>query len=56
MTKEQIAGLVRHAFTTFGGGLVTAGVATESDLNILAGGAAVLAGIIWSWWQKRKKA
>ena len=44
--KGMVMGGVRHLVTTFGGVLVTAGYVDSNGLVALAGGAAVLAGII----------
>lgn len=45
--------LARHLITTLGGGLVVNGYATSSELDLLAGGAAVVVGIAWSIVEKR---
>lgn len=51
--SETIQGIVRHAITTFGGFLITSGYTNASGLEALAGGAAVVVGIIWSIVSKR---
>lgn len=53
--RQSIEALVRHTATTIGGSLVTAGVATESEVTAIAGAIAIVIGIIWSLIEKRKK-
>ncbi len=50
--KPILAGLVRHALTTLGGALVAGGYMQASETPALIGGGMVLAGALWSWWQK----
>ncbi len=50
--KPILAGLVRHALTTLGGALVAGGYMQGSEVPALVGGGMVLAGALWSWWQK----
>lgn len=54
--KPILAGMVRHLLTTAGGALVAGGYIQSSDEAAFIGGGMVLAGIIWSWWQKRGQA
>ena len=44
--------LVRHGLTTAGGWLVGQGVIDKSDTAAFVGGGMVVAGVVWSWWQK----
>ena len=50
---EAIKGVVRHVITTMGGVLVSSGMISGSDLEMLAGAASVVVGIIWSIVSKR---
>jgi hypothetical protein len=52
--NEQIASVIRTIIKSAGGGLVGAGVVTNSEMEALAGAAAILLGLAWSWWVKRK--
>lgn len=54
--KTILAGMVRHALTTAGGMLVAGGYMESSQTGAFVGGGMVLAGIAWSWWQKRGQA
>lgn len=54
--KSILAGIVRHGLTTLGGMLVSAGYMQSSDTAGFIGGGMVVAGIVWSWWQKRGQA
>lgn len=54
--KPILAGLVRHGLTTLGGALVAGGYIQSSDVSAFIGGGMVVAGIIWSWWQKEGQA
>jgi hypothetical protein len=51
--KPILAGLVRHGLTSAGGYLVASGVIQSSQVSDLVGAGMVLAGIAWSWWQKK---
>lgn len=51
-----LAGIVRHALTTDGGAMVAGGYMQSSDTSAFVGGGMVIAGIAWSWWQKRGQA
>jgi hypothetical protein len=55
LTKADIAALVRHAATTFGGVFVSKGYVESSELELVAGALAVFAGVIWSIWEKRNR-
>lgn len=54
--NEQVASVVRSVLKSAGGGLVGAGVVTSGELEVLAGAAAILVGLAWSWWVKRRAA
>jgi hypothetical protein len=54
--KPILAGMVRHILTTAGGALVAGGYMQSSDQAAFIGGGMVVAGLIWSWWQKRGQA
>lgn len=56
MNREQIEGLIRHILTVAGGSLVTAGKLDPAELATVAGSLAMLAGVAWSWWVKRRRA
>lgn len=47
-----LAGIVRHALTSLGGALVAGGYIQSSQTASFVGGGMVIAGAIWSWWQK----
>lgn len=47
-----IAGLIRHSLTTLGGSLLTSGVVSGSDVDLLAGALTVVGGVGWSILQK----
>ena len=53
--RKALGLLVRHAITTAGGGLVTVGYISESDLGLLAGAGAVVVGLILSYVEKRMR-
>lgn len=48
-TREMMMDVVRTLVKSVGGGLVAHGVVTGDQLTMLAGGAAVAFGLIWSW-------
>lgn len=54
--KTLLALGVRHGLTTIGGMLVTAGYMQSGDMQAFIGGGMVIAGVAWSWWQKRGQA
>jgi|AKVG01.1.fsa_nt_gi hypothetical protein len=51
--KKYIGSTVRHLITTYGGVLVSSGMIAKDDLQLLAGGLAVLAGLVWSYVNKK---
>jgi hypothetical protein len=57
---DVILGLVRHGLTTLGGGLVTAGYLTSDQstqaVTMVVGFVSIVAGAVWSWWQKKQAA
>jgi len=53
-TIDALFGVIRHAMTTAGGGLVAAGVVTNEQWTALVGGVVAILGIGWSIWQKKK--
>lgn len=54
--KPILAGVVRHFLTTAGGALVAGGYMQSSDTSAFIGGGMVVAGVVWSWWQKEGQA
>ena len=52
--NEQIASVLRTVIKSAGGSLVGAGIVTDGQMEILAGAAAIIIGMAWSWWVKRK--
>lgn len=54
--KTILAGLVRHGLTALGGALVTGGYMSSSSTADFVGGGMVIAGVLWSWWQKEGQA
>lgn len=56
-TLKPILGLaVRHGLTSIGGMLVSSGYLQSSDTSAFIGAGMMIAGIVWSWWQKRGQA
>lgn len=51
--KEALMGVVRHAFTTFGGALIASGMVSASDLEVIGGAVATIVGVLWSIYEKR---
>jgi hypothetical protein len=51
--KEQILGFVRHALTLLGGGIVTNGMFTESEMLEAVGALITVIGFAWSYIDKR---
>lgn len=45
--------VVRHGLTTAAGALVADGVIKDSDTQMYVGAGMAIAGLVWSWWQKR---
>jgi hypothetical protein len=56
LVKQVAGGMIRHALTTFGGMLVAAGIIDNTEVSAFVGAGMCLAGIAWSWWQKRGQA
>ena len=54
--NEQVASVIRSVLKSAGGGLVGAGVVTSGELEVLAGAVAIVLGLAWSWWVKRRAA
>ena len=52
--NATIAGLIRHIITILGGGLVAKGHIDETGIETVAGAIAVIIGMAWSVWSKRK--
>lgn len=50
--KPILAGVARHALTSIGGWEVAHGYMQSSDMTAFVGGGMVVAGVLWSWWQK----
>jgi len=50
---QYASGLIRHALTTFGGGLVADGLLTGDDMQTAVSGLVVVAGVIWSLIEKK---
>ncbi len=56
--ESIFAGLVRHALTAVGGGLITQGVVTSGDVEIISGAIIAIGGVVWSAiskWRANKK-
>jgi len=51
--KTVLALVLRHGLTTLGGMLVSSGYINSSEASGLVGSGMVLAGVAWSWWQKK---
>ena len=56
MNSDSILGIIRHVLTTLGGALVASGTIDNTQLQTGAGAVAVIIGIGWSVWAKRKEA
>jgi hypothetical protein len=54
--NEQVQSVIRTVVKSAGGALVGAGIVTNGELEVLAGAVAVLIGLGWSWYSKRKAA
>ncbi len=54
MTKEQVFGIIRHAFTLVGGILIAKGLVDEGSWTEVTGSAISLVGVVWSILEKRK--
>ena len=53
MNKDQVLGFIRHTLTFGGGYLMAKGVVDEVTLNTAVTGLVALAGLGWSWIDKR---
>jgi hypothetical protein len=56
LSKEQILGIIRHALTFAGGIIVMKGLADETTVTEIVGGAVTLVGAVWSIIEKNGKA
>ena len=57
LTKTQdtvLNGIVRHLLTAGGGALVTKGIVSQGDLEMVIGAIIAIAGVIWSALAKKK--
>lgn len=54
--NDMIASFIRHALTAAGGALVAGGYLTSDEWATIAGGLAVLVGVVWSVISKRMSA
>lgn len=54
MTKEMFVDIVRTILKAVGGYWVASGVITGTDSDAIVGAAAVIAGLLWSWWSTHK--
>ncbi len=55
-TKDTVLnGILRHVLTAGGGALVTRGVVTSGELEMVVGAIITIAGVIWSAMAKKKK-
>jgi len=50
--NKELEGLIRHALTTLGGGLATHGWLAASSVEPVVGSIMVLAGVVWSVYNK----
>ena len=50
-----LAGLIRHALTALGGGLITSNWLSGDELNLAIGAVVTLAGIGWSVIEKKRR-
>ena len=55
MTSEMWLGLTRHLLTALGGVLVARGVVDTGTVQTGIGAVVTLAGIGWSFWDKRTR-
>ena len=55
MNRAQLLGLVRHLLTAAGGGLSANGLASQDEVQQIIGGLVALAGVIWSYLEKRSR-
>ena len=56
MNAEIVAALVRHALTAVGGLMAARYGVSGADMDAIVGGAAALAGVLWSLYDKRRRA
>lgn len=56
MNAEMVAALVRHALTAVGGLMAARYGVSGADMDAIVGGAAALAGVLWSLYDKRRRA
>lgn len=56
MNADMVAALVRHGLTAVGGALAARYGVGDADMEAIIGGAAALAGVLWSVWDKRRRA
>lgn len=55
-TKDTVLnGILRHVLTAGGGALVTRGVVTSGELEMVVGAIITIAGVIWSAMAKKQK-
>lgn len=54
--QDAVLGILRHALTTVGGGLVASGTLSAAQFETSIGAVMALVGIIWSVANKRKAA
>lgn len=54
--QTLVAAALRHALTTAAGSLVAHGYIMGSEQEQFIGGGMLIAGLIWSWYQKRGQA
>lgn len=52
--KTFVGMIVRHALTAFGGSLATYGAMTQGDIEAVTGAITFLAGLILSFFDKKK--
>lgn len=55
MNPVIITAIARHILSAVGGMLLLKGVASEEEVEAVAGAGAALAAAVWSIWQKRRK-
>ncbi len=54
--NTQLQSLIRTVLKVLGGGLVTSGAFSGSELEAGVGAVSVLLGLAWSWYDKKRKA
>lgn len=55
LTKEQFLGIVRHSLTFLGGVVIAGGLIDAGAYTELTGAVITIAGVVWSYIDKRKK-